>query len=135
MKRKKRGVWISRPFGKFTDELASDSSDSDYKPDDETVSSEATKRKRKAAKMDFSDDDRVSGRSSAISKYHGAMQGHSRTSTKDEDMMKVLKSDVPSTLKQSGWNSIPTEIIVKIFGFLTSDLNGMHDLVKYVFDI
>ena len=138
--RRRRGTWISRPFGRFADPLASDSSDSDYVPDEDIISADEPRGKRKKPV------ERVSppAEDESISKRKKVKLGDSCTYVKQiPDDAKLDRYSIgsfhsfaqdqndSSTAKiYTDWNTIPTEIIVKIFRLLVQEPNGIKFLLR-----
>ena len=126
---KRKGTWISRPFGKFADPFSSDSSDSDYIPDEAVDPSVKLPGKRKRTK---------SGKGSSTMEEDPL--GTCKKKLKLEKTGNLLKQTLDSrewdriSLSSSAdWNNIPTEIIVKIFNLLIQDSNGIQLILRYIF--
>ena len=133
--RKKRSLWILRPFGRFANPLSSDSSDSDYVPDETITTPEKSggKRKRATDKVrNFSSEDRPGNRRKkskqcGVSSLANSSEGSCFNSP-------ALKQYDPSATKSfANWNEVPTELIVKVFRLLTQEVNGIQLLLRYIF--
>ena len=137
--RRRRGTWISRPFGRFTDPLASDSSDSDYVPDEDIISADELRGKRKKPV------ERVSPPADeSISKRKKVRLGDSCTYVKqipddaEPDRYSIGsfhsfaqdQNDSSTAKNYTDWNTIATEIIVKIFRLLVQEPNGIKLLLR-----
>ena len=134
-------TWVSRPFGRFPDLLTSDSSDSDYEPDDVNVLSENPKRKRKRTRDNSSsssgDRENLKKKPKKNKKQKSSHNNHdlrrtviSLSSSTDSFCKSKTRGDFPTNSigasTNSQWNSIPTEIVVKIFKFLSQEFNGIQ---------
>ena len=143
--RRRRGTWISRPFGRFADPLASDSSDSDYVPSEDIIPAGKSSGKRKKPFERFSHP----AKDESISRRKKVKHGDSCTYVKQ--ILDDAKSERPSlgsfhssALEQNDsstaknfavWNTIPTEIIVKIFRLVVQESNGIKLLLRCIFKL
>ena len=122
---KKKGTWISRPFGRFADEFASDSSDSDYEPEDGSIFIE--KAKRRTEPLEGSSSSTGSRDVSKLDECKNKRRSGRKYAPEDEHLNLNVK-----LAATSDWNSMPSEIIVKVFTFLVQELNGIQLISRYI---
>ena len=134
--RKKGRLWILRPFGRFANPLSSDSSDSDYVPDEAIPASEKShgKRKRTNRFRNSSSDEDPSRNQRKKSKQRDISSLANSNESSCLHPPALNQNDSSATKSYANWNEIPTELIVKVFRLVIQEFNGIQLLLRYSYE-